>query len=196
MSADIMLLASSSSVAETAKTSSSSTWLVVVGALLLFAAVGLVYFGIKMRHGYKLELMPESTLGIPKEDTYVPIKAKVLQKVKTVMPALSGEGQVTFIELKIGYTVEDEKYTQIVTDNGYQKGDIIDIKYNPDNPQEFYLDDELSKVSVPKTEENENTEVKKEPEQEISPFANISIVLGFVIGIFGLVMIVDRIIGG
>ena len=58
--------------------------------------------------------------------------------------SIGGEDRV-FTEWKIGYTVDGEKYTQIVTDNGYEKGDMIDIKYNPANPQEFYLDDEKSR---------------------------------------------------
>lgn len=58
------------------------------------------------------------------------------------MPDFNGGEDRVFTEWKIGYTVDGEKYTQIVTDNGYEKGDMIDIKYNPANPQEFYLDDE------------------------------------------------------
>ena len=76
------------------------------------------------------------------------------------MPDFNGGEDRVFTEWKIGYTIDGEKYTQIVTDNGYEKGDMIDIKYNPENPQEFYLDDEKSKVEV--TEEEKEAEEKEE----------------------------------
>lgn len=75
------------------------------------------------------------------------------------MPDFNGGEDRVFTEWKIGYTIDGEKYTQIVTDNGYEKGDMIDIKYNPENPQEFYLDDEKSKVEV--TEEEKEAEEKR-----------------------------------
>ena len=83
-------------------------------------------------------------------------------------------------------TVNGEKYTQIVTDNGYEKGDMIDIKYNPANPQEFYLDDEKSKVEV--TEEEKETEEKEEK----TPFGYAAIAVGVLLGVFGVVMLIDK----
>ena len=109
-----------------------------------------------------------------------------MQKVKTTMPDFNGGEDRVFTEWKIGYTIDGEKYTQIVTDNGYEKGDIIDIKYNPANPQEFYLDDEKSKVEV--TEEEKEAEEKEEK----TPFGYAAIAIGVLLGIFGVVMLIDK----
>ena len=102
------------------------------------------------------------------------------------MPDFNGGEDRVFTEWKIGYTIDGEKYTQIVTDNGYEKGDMIDIKYNPENPQEFYLDDEKSKVEV--TEEEKEAEEKEEK----TPFGYAAIAIGVLLGVFGVVMLIDK----
>ena len=63
---------------------------------------------------------------------------------------------------------------------------MIDIKYNPANPQEFYLDDEKSKVEV--TEEEKEAEEKEEK----TPFGYASIAIGVLLGVFGVVMLIDK----
>ena len=116
-------------------------WQGIGGIILFLTGIGLIYFGIKALKGYRF--FPDQEQNIPEEDHYEPMQAKALQKVKTTMPSFSGGEDQVFVEWKIGYTVNGEKYTQIVTDNGYNKGDMIDIKYNPENPQEAYLRDNV-----------------------------------------------------
>ena len=116
------------------------------------------------------------------------MQAKALQKVKTTMPSFSGGEDQVFVEWKIGYTVNGEKYTQIVTDNGYNTGDMIDIKYNPENPQEFYLDDEKSKVEVI----SDKSEDEAEESEEKTPFGYAAIAIGVLLGAFGVVMLIDK----
>ena len=101
-------------------------WQGIGGIILLLTGVGLIYFGIKALQGYRF--FPEQEYNIPEEDHYEPTQAKALQKIKTTMPDFNGGEDRVFTEWKIGYTVDGEKYTQIVTDNGYEKGDMIDIK--------------------------------------------------------------------
>lgn len=161
-------------------------WQGIAGIILLLTGIGLIYFGIKALKGYRF--FPEQEQNIPEEDHYQPMQAKALQKVKTTMPSFNGGEDQVFVEWKIGYTVDGEKYTQIVTDNGYQKGDMIDIKYNPENPQEFYLDDEKSKVEVVSDKSDED---KDEPEEK-TPFGYAAIAIGVLLGVFGVVMLIDK----
>ena len=93
-------------------------WQGIGGIILLLTGVGLIYFGIKALQGYRF--FPEQEYNIPEEDHYEPTQAKALQKIKTTMPDFNGGEDRVFTEWKIGYTVDGEKYTQIVTDNGYE----------------------------------------------------------------------------
>ena len=91
-------------------------WQGIGGIILLLTGIGLIYFGIKALQGYRF--FPEQEHNIPEEDHYEPTQAKALQKVKTTMPDFNGGEDRVFTEWKIGYTIDGEKYTQIVTDNG------------------------------------------------------------------------------
>lgn len=128
-------------------------WQGVIGIVLAVTGLLIIYFGIKVVKGYKF--LPEREHNIPKEDNFVPAKAKVLQKKKTTMPAFNGGEPTVFVEWKIGYEIDGEKYTQMIPDDGYNKGDFLDIKYNPDDPAEYYLDNgtENTQDSGEQTEE-------------------------------------------
>lgn len=125
-----------------------------VGVVLLIVGLLIIYFGIKVLRGYKF--LPEHEQNIPKDDNYVPAEAKVLQKKKTEMPDFNGSGTVQFVEWKIGYEVDGEKYTQIIPDDGYEKGQILNIKYDPDAPQEYYLDNGTLTDDAEQDEQQEN----------------------------------------
>ena len=140
-------------------------WQGIGGIILLLTGVGLIYFGIKALQGYRF--FPEQEYNIPEEDHYEPTQAKALQKIKTTMPDFNGGEDRVFTEWKIGYTVDGEKYT-------------------PANPQEFYLDDEKSKVEV--TEEEKEAEEKEEK----TPFGYAAIAIGVLLGVFGVVMLIDK----
>lgn len=152
----------------------------IIGIVLIVTGILLVYIGIKVVMGYKF--LPDEEIGVPQEDTYVPAKAKVLQKKKTTMPGFNGGEETVFVEWKIGYEADGEKYTQIIPDNGYKKGEFIDIKYNPDDPQEFYLDDEKSKADTA-------AEERKEPEEKKNPMGYVFIVIALLLAAVGVMLI-------
>ena len=153
----------------------------IIGFVLVSTGLGLIYFGIKIMQGY--ELFPqENRQNIPKEDNYVPIKAKVLQKKKQKLPPLEQGGEPRiFVQWKIGYEVNGEKYNQIVDDDDLQKGDFIDIKYDPDDPSRFYVD---SGSAVGDTDEEDEI-----PEKESHPFGYAAIALGLIIIALGIILI-------
>ena len=153
----------------------------IIGFVLVSTGLGLIYFGIKIMQGY--ELFPqENRQNIPKEDNYVPIKAKVLQKKKQKLPPLEQGGEPRiFVQWKIGYEVNGEKYNQIVDDDDLQKGDFIDIKYDPDDPSRFYVD---SGSAVCDTDEEDEI-----PEKESHPFGYAAIALGLIIIALGIILI-------
>lgn len=150
----------------------------VGGILLIIVGVLCVYFGIKVIMGYRF--FPEQNKTIVEEDNYIPIKAKILQKHKVTVPDFNGNGESEIIDWKIGYEVDGEKYTQFVPDDGYEKGMFIDIKYNPEKPDEYYLDDK-------KTESE--TEVPEPEEKSGGPTGVIVIALGIMVAVLGIVLL-------
>lgn len=158
-----------------------SGWQGIAGIVLFVVGILMIYIGIKVLQGYRI--MPE-TETVPLEDNYVPTKAKVLQKVKTTMPDFNGGGERVIVEWKIGYEIDGEKYKQIVPDSNYEKGEILDIMYNPDNPAKYYLADEKSQVIVEKTQQDE-------PEkEEKSPAGYVIIALAVMIMVIAVVLII------
>lgn len=153
----------------------------IIGLVLVFTGLGLIYFGIKIMQGY--ELFPqENRQNVPKEDNYVPIKAKVLQKKKQKLPPLEKGGEPRiFVQWKIGYEVNGEKYNQIVDDDDLQKGDFIDIKYDPDDPSRFYVDNGSAA---------EETDEEKAPEKESHPFGYAALGFGLLLIALGVIMVI------
>lgn len=111
----------------------------IVGIVLAVVSLGMVYVGIKVYNGMKIDFSTEK--NVPKEDTHVPTTAKIQNKVKTTMPDFNGNGEREIIEWTMVYEVDGEKYKQTIPDNGYEKGQIIDIKYEPSDPNDYYLYD-------------------------------------------------------
>ena len=151
----------------------------IIGIVLIITGLLIVYFGIKVYKGYKF--LPETKQNIPKEDNYVPLEAKVLQKKKSTMPSFNGGEDQVLVFWKIGYQVDGEKYTQMIPDDGYQKGDMLKIKYDPADPNVYYLDED--------PDVSEETQ-QEEPEQEEKNSSGILFsVLGVIIAVVGLVLI-------
>lgn len=150
-------------------------WQGIIGIIMAVTGLLIIYFGIKVFRGYKF--LPEREQNIPKEDNFLPVKAKVLQKKKTRMPSFNGGEATEFVEWKIGYEIDGEKYTQMIPDDGYEKGQFLDIKYNPDAPEEYYLDN----GSAVETENEEKTEENDRNSMGIL-FAGIGLLIG-VIGV-------------
>lgn len=152
------------------------SWQGVIGIIMAVTGLLIIYFGIKVYKGYKF--LPEHEQNIPKEDNFLPIQAKVLQRKKTKMPSFNNGESTEFVEWKIGYEVGGEKYIQMIPDDGYEKGQFLDIKYNPDAPEEYYLDNGTEIV-----EDEEKTEEKESNSMGIL-FAGI----GLLIAVIGVVL--------
>ena len=163
-----------------AKSSGGLSTQQIFGIVLAITGLGLIYFGVKIMQGY--ELFPQANRqNVPKEDNYVAVKAKVLQKKKQKLPALEKGGEPRiFVQWKIGYEVDGEKYDQIVDDEGYEKGDFIDIKYDPEEPSRFYVDTGAGAAD----DDEEET-----PEKERHPFGYAAIGLGVIIIALGVILI-------
>ena len=56
------------------------------------------------------------------------------------------------------YEVDGEKYKQTIPDNGYEKGQIIDIMYEPEDPNDFYVYDKQAEEAAAQAEANGETE--------------------------------------
>ncbi|MGN0594528.1 MAG: hypothetical protein ACI4I6_05170 [Hominimerdicola sp.] len=159
----------------------------IVGIVLVLTGIAMIYIAIKVMKGYQILPMQETCQ--PKEDTYLPEKAKVINKQETEIPSFNG-GEVSFMtEWTIEYTVEGETYEQIIPDDNYSKGDILDVKYNPENPKEYYLDNGI--IMVEKSEDEEEEEEKEKLEK--NPIATAMIIVAVLLMTVGVVMIIDKV---
>ena len=131
-------------------------WQGIVGIILTLVAAGMVYVGIKVYNGVKIDFGTKA--NIPQEDTHVPTTAKIQNKVKTTIPDFNGNGEKEIVEWTMVYEVDGEKYKQTVPDNGYTKGQIIDIKYEPSDPNDYYLYDKQAEEAAAIAEENGEAE--------------------------------------
>ena len=66
-------------------------WQGIVGIILTLVAAGMVYVGIKVYNGFKIDFGTKA--NIPQEDTHVPTTAKIQNKVKTTIPDFNGNGE-------------------------------------------------------------------------------------------------------
>lgn len=149
----------------------------VMGIVLMVTGLLIIYIAVKVFKGYRfLPMAGERT--VVEEDNYVETEAKALQKKKSTLPDFNGGEDREFVEWKIGYTVDGEKYTQLIPDDGYEKGDMLKIKYNPDKPEEFYLVD------------GEQTEEREDTEEAADPSENSSRTTGLVLTVLGVLVII------
>ena len=118
----------------------------VIGIVLCLVAVGMVYVGIKVYNGFKIDFGTKA--NVPQEDTHIPTTAKIQNKVRTTMPDFNGQGEREIIEWTMVYEIDGEKYKQTIPDNNYTKGQIIDIKYEPDDPNDFYVYDKQAEEAA------------------------------------------------
>lgn len=148
----------------------------IVGIVLMVTGLLLLYIAFKAARGYSF--VP--TLGsetVIEKDNYVEGTAKVVEKSVTAMPDLNGGADREFIEWKIVYTVNGEEYTQVIPDDGYSEGDSIKIKYDPDKPSDYYLDD----GEADDTPEDDTTDDSK------------SRMIGVILAVLGILVIVGGI---
>ena len=148
----------------------------VVGVVLVITGVLLIYIAVKAAKGYSF--MP--TLGsetIIEEDNYVECKAKAVSRQTTTMPDINGEGEREFVEWEIAYTVDGKEYRQVIPDDGYSDGDTLDIKYDPDKPDSFYLADD-DNAETEEDSATDETDRKK------------SRTIGIILGVLGILVII------
>lgn len=148
------------------------------GIILIVAGVLTVYIGVKLLMGYRF--FPESNETIIEEKKYIPTKATVGKRLVTEMPSFSGKGLQEFVEWEISYDVEGVVYTQVVPDDNYSEGEILELMYVTDNPQEYYIDKPAADV-----EENGQTEDEKKP----SKMGIAVIAVGVLLGAMGAVIL-------
>ena len=66
-----------------------SSWQGIVGIILAVVGIMMVYVGIKVYNGFKIDF--STSQNVPEEDTHVPATAKIQNKVKTTMPDFNGQ---------------------------------------------------------------------------------------------------------
>lgn len=137
-----------------------SSWQGIVGIVLAVVGVMMIYVGIKVYKGFKIDFGTKA--NVPQEDTHVPTTAKIQNKVKTTIPDFSGNGEKEIVEWTMVYVVDGQKYKQTIPDNGYTKGQIIDIKYEPTRPEDYYLYDKQQEEAKALAAENGEEEQPEE----------------------------------
>ena len=149
----------------------------VVGIVLVVTGLLIIYIAVKVAKGYSF-LPTLGTETVIEEDNYVEGEAKVLQRKKSTIPDFNGGGEREFVEWKIGYTVNGEKFTQMIPDDGYEKGDMLKIKYEPDKPSEFYLVDENAPEQTEAPTETDKADTTKSRNT------------GLILGVLGVLVII------
>lgn len=142
-----------------------SGWQGIVGIVFAVMGVLMIYVGIKVYRGFKIDFGTKAS--VPQQDTHVPTTAKIQNKVKTTIPDFSGNGEKEIIEWTMVYEVDGEKYKQTIPDNGYTKGQIIDIKYEPSDPQDYYLYDKQAEQAAALAAESEDEEEQVEERNKL-----------------------------
>ena len=117
----------------------------IVGIVLIITGLLIIYIAVKIAKGYRF-LPAAGSETIIEEDNYVEGEAKAVSKQTTTLPDY-GSGAKELTEWEISYTVNDEEFTQVMPDDGYETGDTITRKYDPTNASDCYLvtDDAPSK---------------------------------------------------
>ena len=95
-----------------------SGWQSIVGIVLVVIGVGMIYVGVKVYRGFKIDFGGQ--VNVPQEDTHIPTTAKIQNKVKTTMPDFNGQGEKEIIEWTMVYEIDGEKYKQTITDDNYK----------------------------------------------------------------------------
>ncbi len=137
----------------------------IAGIVLVVVGILMIYIGIKVYQGFKIDFGTKAS--IPQEDTHVPATAKIQNKVKTTIPDFNGSGEKEIIEWTMVYEVDGEKYKQTIPDNNYTKGQIIDIKYEPSDPNDYYLYDKQAEEAAALAGEDDEQEAEPEEKNKL-----------------------------
>jgi hypothetical protein len=128
----------------------------VFGIVLAVFGVIMILFSAKVKKMGSFYLEMDNHDPIIKETGYLPGVAKVVDRRSS---EIAGR---TFSEMQLSLTCDGETYFRWTPDLGLD-GDV-QIEYNPDNPEEFYIVDKVDGDDSPDVDEDgEVVEDLKEP---------------------------------
>lgn len=167
----------------------------IVAIVLILVGIGIIYFGVKLIRGYTFH--PDETVVVEKDNDFAVVNSNVAERRQTEIPNYSasaaGKGKDVFRELRIVYSVEGGEYSQWISDSGGY-GDTVPIKYNPDDPTDFYvIDGGEDFEGIP----DENGELDGNEDKDVSdgsPSKGLGIfmtLIGILIGALGTGFLVD-----
>ncbi|MBR4622622.1 MAG: hypothetical protein IKO44_04485 [Ruminococcus sp.] len=160
-----------------------SDYMAVIGIVLALVGIAIIYVGIKLMRGYSFHV--DETVVVDEKDDYTAAEAEVLGQRSTPMPDLSGEGKEKLIsEIRLRYEAGDTVYTEWILGSG-NSGDKVRIRYNEEDPTDFFLDDE-------DPEEQPETAETEEPEPEGKSSAGITLTgIGLMVLGIGIFVFID-----
>ena len=148
---------------DVAKAGFFADYMWVIGIVLIVVGLLIVYFGIKVGQGYRF--MPEATETKIVEDELPSVNAEIVERRSTEIPDYSGAdgSKIVFKEMLIRFTVDMTTLEEWINDSG-EYTDTVPIKYNPNNPQEFHVDEGEDFDGIP--DENGDLAGNEDPDAE------------------------------
>lgn len=128
----------------------------VFGFILVAFGIIMLLFSLKVRKMGSFYLEMENHDPVIKETGYLPGKAQIVDRRSS---EIAGK---TFSEVQLSFTCEGESFFKWTPDLGLE-GDV-QIEYNPDDPEEFYIVDKVDEEESPDIDEDgEEVEELKDP---------------------------------
>ena len=187
-----LLAASEEDGTDVAKAGFFADYMWIVGAVLIVVGLLLVYFGIKVGKGYRF--MPEQTETQIVEDDLPSVKAEIVERRSTEFPDYSGNegGKIVFKEMLIRFTADAQTFEEWINDSG-EYSDTVPIKYNPNNPQEFHVDegDEFEGIPDENGDLSGNEDADAEPEGGSRTVKLTLMGIGLIILGIGIFILID-----
>lgn len=172
-----------------------SDYMNVVAIVLMVVGLAIVYFAFKLFKGYTFH--PEETVVVEKDKHFGLINADIAERRSTEIPnyaasARGGENDV-FREVRITYTVDGEEYSEWISDyGGYE--DTVPVKYNPDNPKDFYVyegDDDFEGIPDENGELDGNEDNDAADDSPSRGLAVVLLIVGVLLDTLGVGLLID-----
>ena len=167
----------------------------IVGLVLVAVGMLLIYFGIKVRKGYRFFPGEDETQLV--EDDLPTVNAEIRERRITEVPDYSdkGSGKLVFKEMLIRFEADGIAYEEWINDSG-EYSDTVPVKYNPNNPQEFHIYEADSDFEgIP--DENGDLSGNEDPEasdQDSGGSASLTLMgIGLIILAVGVFIFIDGI---
>lgn len=171
-----------------------SDYMNIVAVVLIIVGLAIIYFAVKLMKGYTFH--PDETIVVEKDENFKLINADIAERRSTEIPNYSGavseKGNSIFREMRIIYTAAGEEYSQWISDyGGYE--DTVPVKYNPDDPKDFYVyEGDGDFEGIP--DESGELDGNEDNESDDSPSKGLGVVLTIVGGliiVLGVGFLVD-----